>query len=131
MNVKESDSGQYVRYDGDADERTISKADWKSVNVESDAVVWSRSNGFHVPVEDISEEAWPYIEADDGLKLVKVDDVAKIHAKAAGAAPEGEHPLARARREAAEADAATQAAGKGGSQGKSSGSRTAAGGSTS
>lgn len=71
--VKESPSGQYVRYIGTADRREISKKDWKAVDLVHDAVVWDRSNNFTIPVEDISEDAWQHIEDDDTLVTVKAD----------------------------------------------------------
>lgn len=127
MTVTESASGQYVRYTGGADERSITKADWRAVGIDHEAVRWDSSNAFHVPVEDISPDAWAFIDADDDLKLVKVDDPNKIRAMASGNSG-AEHPLlAAARREAEERQAAAESGGGGSTGGRKA---TAAGGST-
>lgn len=131
MGVKESGSGQYVHYVGTADEREISKSDWKAVDLTHDSVKWDKDNAFHVPVEDISAEAWPFIDADDGFKLVQESDVKKIKSKAAQlrAASEAVHPLVAAQLEAEKREAEAQAGGKGGG-GAAASKTTATGGST-
>lgn len=94
MPVKESPSGQYVQYTGDADERVISKSDWKSADITHDEIRWDASNLKHVPIEDISEEAWAYIDADDAMKLVTVEDVSSLRAGVRRSGAGRPHPLA-------------------------------------
>lgn len=124
---KESESGQYVHYTGSADERVISKADFKLVGVDHPTLQWDRGNGFHVPVEDISEEAWSIVDGDDDMKLVTNGDPAKIMARVAGRSA-STHPLAAAK--AAAGEAATEAAKADGGDSVGAGTVTTTGGST-
>lgn len=59
-----------VRYTGSAERRIISAKDWKSVGAEGQAqVVWDSSNGFKVPVSELSKEAMEYVAKDSGFKV--------------------------------------------------------------
>ena len=55
-----------VKYIGTADERSISAADWKSIEVEDQKqVVWNRRNKFTVPASELTEAALRYLDEDD------------------------------------------------------------------
>lgn len=47
---------QYVRYAGPVHRRVISEADWRSVRLTGDTVVWDASNGFAVPLSQFTEK---------------------------------------------------------------------------
>lgn len=49
--------------------RTITKKEWASVGVEDqEDLFWGAANNWKVPASDISDAAWPHIEADPGLR---------------------------------------------------------------
>src|SRR5687767_13787916 len=65
---------EYVRYVGTADVRMITKDEWRGAGVkDQDTVVWNRANRWTVPLEDISDNARPFIEDDPGLVVFDSD----------------------------------------------------------
>lgn len=61
---------QYVRYIGTSHFREISAKDWDGVGVQHKGLRWDATNAYSVPLSAISDEAWPYIDADPELVLV-------------------------------------------------------------
>lgn len=57
---------KFIRYVGDATNRVISKADWKSLDIEADTMEWSLANDFRLPVEGLSEQQLTYLLKVDG-----------------------------------------------------------------
>ena len=47
---------RYVRYIGLAHQRQITAADWRTVGINADTVVWNAFNGFAVPLEMLTDE---------------------------------------------------------------------------
>lgn len=129
--LKASPSGQYVRYIGTADVREISKKDWKNVDLDHPTVTWSRENNFLVPVEDISEDAWQYIEEDEALVLLKKESLeeavktVKRHPAFTTQTPTSEDTAAEA---AVGRDAPRGGKAQPGGRGESGGSATPSGG---
>lgn len=62
---------KYIQYIGTSHVREISEKDWRTVGVQDQkTLVWSRTNAFLVPLEDVTDAAWPFIEADAELVVV-------------------------------------------------------------
>lgn len=60
-----------VKYVGTADVRRITKADWKSIGIEAEALEWSVANNHSVPLEGLNADVVEYLTAkDDGFKVV-------------------------------------------------------------
>lgn len=66
----------YVKYlaPTELNQRQISKQDWATVGIDHETVTWDRSNNWRVPASNISDEAWPHIEADTGLRYVPEEE---------------------------------------------------------
>ena len=64
-----------VKYIGTAGARVISASEWRAVQVhDMQTVVWNPANGYCVPLSSFTERARPYIEADENLVIVAVED---------------------------------------------------------
>lgn len=76
--MPDSPKGVVVKYDGPADIRKITKADFKSeADVDQDAVEWSKKNGFKV---EVSQETADYLVANDPDHFSVVEAEAKTPA---------------------------------------------------
>ena len=64
---------EYVRLT-DLNTRQITRFDWEQVGVDHDTISWDASNNWKVPADKISDEAWPHIEADTGLRYVPKEE---------------------------------------------------------
>jgi hypothetical protein len=131
--VAETDDERYLKYTGPSDERIISRADWKSIDIDHDDVSFNRSNGWMVPVSSITDDqALNYfLEVD---REFKVEKSAKVRAAAATlpddqAVNESQLPKTPSLSEAAAARGATTT-GNATSSGSASGSGSGVGGST-
>ena len=59
-----------VEYTGGADVRRISADEWESAGVEGQSgTVWDSSNGYKVPVSELSDAAIKVLEANGGFTL--------------------------------------------------------------
>lgn len=59
---------KYIRYTGTSHVRQITDKEWVGVGVQDqETVTWNRANNFLVPLKDISDAAWPFIDADSEL----------------------------------------------------------------
>lgn len=68
--AQEAQVEQVVKYVGGADERSISAADWRSIDVQDqDKVVWNARNRHQVRVSELSKGALDYLATDSGFKL--------------------------------------------------------------
>jgi hypothetical protein len=47
---------RYIKYVGLSHQRMITSADWRSVGVSADTVVWSAHNGFAVSADSLTED---------------------------------------------------------------------------
>lgn len=66
---------RYVRYVGPAHRRVISSADWRSVRVNADQIVWEAQNGFALPVDMFTEDQIKRaIEVDEHLVITEEGD---------------------------------------------------------
>ena len=66
---------QYVRYVGPVHRRVITDADWKSVRISAETVVWEASNGFAVPLSVFTEEQISKaIKPDSGFVITAEDE---------------------------------------------------------
>lgn len=66
-----------VRFNGTQDERSITKADWKSVGVDDgEAMRWNRGNRFIVDVDAMSAEMAAFFAGDSDFSVN--DDDAKL-----------------------------------------------------
>jgi hypothetical protein len=62
---------KYVKYIGLSHVRSISRDDWRKAGVNNqESLVWDRANGWTVPLSRITDEAWPFIDADSELLVV-------------------------------------------------------------
>jgi hypothetical protein len=65
---------KYVKYVGLSHVRAVLKEEWLKVGVnDQKAIIWNQANGWMVPLSDITDNAWPYIDADPELIVVEVD----------------------------------------------------------
>jgi hypothetical protein len=66
---------KYVKYIGTSHVRQITKDEWAGLDpaVENETVRWHVGNGWTVPASVISDDAWPYIEADSELVIIDKD----------------------------------------------------------
>lgn len=63
-----------VRYMGTAHIRQITAMEWQKVGVnDMETVVWHKANNWTVPASKFSDEAWPFIEADEKLVVTGED----------------------------------------------------------
>lgn len=70
----DKDRAKYVQYIGTAHVREIRRDQWEEVGVpDQETLIWSNANAWTIPASKISENAWPYIVADEGL-VVTYDD---------------------------------------------------------
>lgn len=70
-----SSAKKVVKYTGQHEVRTITKDDWKAIDIDDqNTVTWSWRNDWSVPIEDLSETAVNYIKNLDttGLKIIDV-----------------------------------------------------------
>jgi hypothetical protein len=70
---KASTPVEYVKYVGTSHEREITEGEWKAVGVDHAGLMWNASNNWMVPRDQVSAEAWPYIDADSGFLVVDQD----------------------------------------------------------
>jgi hypothetical protein len=83
---------EFIKYIGTSHIRKISREDWANIPdnpVDNETVVWNRANGWTVPRSKISDEAWPYIQADgefvvigENARVVTSDGEAPVDVKA-------------------------------------------------
>ena len=67
-----STTEKVVTYVGTADQRVIEARDWAKVGAEGQGkVVWSRANGYTVPVKELTKEAVAYLDMVDAGFVVK------------------------------------------------------------
>jgi hypothetical protein len=65
---------KYVKYIGTSHVRAILKHEWEKLGVTNQkAVMWNKANGWQIPLSDITDSAWPYIDADPELVVVEID----------------------------------------------------------
>ena len=66
---------KYVKFNArfSFEERWITDKDWAGQGIEHDTVKWNQANNWMVPVSDISDEAWPYIEGDPDMKVIELE----------------------------------------------------------
>ncbi len=66
---------RYIKYVGLSHVREILDTEWAALDppVENDTLRWDRANGWTIPADRVSEDAWPYIEADNELVLIDRD----------------------------------------------------------
>ena len=66
---------KYVKYVGTSHWREITEAQWASLEppVENITLRWDAANGWTIPADKISEDAWPYIDADSELVVIDKD----------------------------------------------------------
>lgn len=66
---------RYVKYVGLSHRRMITAADWRSIGLTGDTVVWEARNGFAVPADQFSDEQMrKAIEPDQDLILTGDDE---------------------------------------------------------
>jgi hypothetical protein len=71
---------RYVRYVGAAHRRVITAADWRSVGVKGDQVIWEAQNGFAVPLDQFNDaQIKKAIERDSGFTITAEDDEFEPH----------------------------------------------------
>lgn len=66
---------RYVKYVGTSHWRRITRQEWAELNppVDSPTLEWNSANGWTIPADRITDDAWPYIEADHELVVVDKD----------------------------------------------------------
>lgn len=66
---------KYVKYVGTSHWREITEAQWAALEppVENITLRWDAANGWTVPADKVSEDAWPYIDADSELVVIDKD----------------------------------------------------------
>lgn len=67
----------FVKYVGTSHWRAITRQDWANIPdnpIDHPTLRWDRANGWTVPRSRISDEAWPYIQADPEFVLVGEND---------------------------------------------------------
>lgn len=65
---------KFVKYIGTSHVRAILKNEWQAAGVhDQEALIWHKPNGFQVPLSKITDNAWPFIDADPELVVVDVD----------------------------------------------------------
>lgn len=65
---------RYVKYIGLSHERMITAADWRSVGIAGDTVVWSAHNGFAVPLDSFSDSQLDRAIYPDPELIVTAED---------------------------------------------------------
>lgn len=65
---------RYVKYVGLAHERQITAADWRSVGIAGDAVVWNAYNGFAVPLDAFTDDQIRKAIENDSTFVITGDD---------------------------------------------------------
>jgi hypothetical protein len=66
---------RYVRYVGLAHSRQITAADWRSVGISADTVVWDAFNGFAVPLDQLTDDqVRKAIDNDAGFVITGEND---------------------------------------------------------
>jgi hypothetical protein len=66
---------RYVRYVGLSHRRMITAQDWRSVGINGDTVVWEASNGFAIPLDQLTEDQIrKAIEPDAGFVITGDDE---------------------------------------------------------
>jgi hypothetical protein len=81
---------KYVKYMGTSHYREITHQQWAALNppVDNPTLRWDAANGWTISADKISEDAWPYIEADTELVVIDRD----YRRKAEPNADNGEQP---------------------------------------
>lgn len=66
---------RYVKYIGTSHWREITGKQWAALDppVEQKTLRWEAANGWTLPADRISDDAWPYIDADPELVLIDKD----------------------------------------------------------
>lgn len=66
---------RYVKYIGTSHWREITGKQWAALDppVEQKTLRWEAANGWTLPADRISDDAWPYIDADPELVMVEKD----------------------------------------------------------
>lgn len=66
---------KYVKYIGTSHVREITQKQWAELDppVDNVTLVWNVANGWTIPADRISDDAWPYIEADSELVVIDKD----------------------------------------------------------
>lgn len=54
-----------VKYIGTSDVRSISRADWATIDIDHDDRGWSKTNRFQIDADNFSDEALAYLAEDD------------------------------------------------------------------
>lgn len=68
--------GNYIKYFGTADVRQITADEWAQAGVKDmPTVTWHAGNGYMVPREIFTDDAWPFIKADTLLFEVSSESV--------------------------------------------------------
>jgi hypothetical protein len=79
----EASSGErYLKYTGTSDVRVVTKQEWAAIDIDHETVQFDRSNGWMVPVSDITDDqALNYFVSVD--PEFKVEKSARVRAAAA------------------------------------------------
>jgi hypothetical protein len=66
---------KYVKYVGTSHVREITEKQWAELDppVENKTLRWDSANGWTIPADRISDDAWPYIDADSELIVIDKD----------------------------------------------------------
>lgn len=65
---------KFIKYTGASHVRAILKHEWQAVGVrDQPALIWNQANGWTVPLSTVTDNAWPYIDADAELIVVDID----------------------------------------------------------
>jgi hypothetical protein len=66
---------KYVKYVGTSHWREITDKQWAALEppVECGTLRWDAANGWTLPADKITDDAWPYIDADNELVIIDKD----------------------------------------------------------
>lgn len=66
---------RYIKYVGTSHWREITEKQWAALDppVEQKTLRWEAANGWTLNADRISDDAWPYIDADPELVMVEKD----------------------------------------------------------
>jgi hypothetical protein len=66
---------KYVKYVGTSHWREITQKQWASLEPPVDQITlrWDAANGWTIPADRITDDAWPYIDADSELVVIDKD----------------------------------------------------------
>lgn len=66
---------RYIKYVGLSHQRMLTAADWRSIGITGDTVVWNAQNGFAVPLDVLTEDqVRKAIEPDSGFVITGEDE---------------------------------------------------------